>query len=68
MDKGEVMQYQKCPICDGRGQVSGGYFDSPGYVDEQGNRRWTSGHAAEACRVCQGQGIIKESSQEVVKE
>ena len=55
--------WQKCPICDGRGLVSGGYFDSPGYIDEQGNRQWTASNAAEMCRVCQGQGIIQTPSE-----
>jgi len=54
--------WQKCPICDGRGIVSGGYFDSPGYIDEQGNRLWVSDHAVEMCRVCGGKGIIESPS------
>ena len=52
------MEWQKCPICYGCGLVAGGFFDCPGYIDEQGNRTWTSGNAAETCRVCEGKGII----------
>jgi len=48
--------WQKCPICDGTGLVSGGYFTSPGYHDEYGN--WTSNNAAERCKVCNGEGIL----------
>lgn len=51
--------WQRCPICEGSGMVSGGFFGSPGYYDEYGNRHWTSNNAAETCRVCQGQGIIE---------
>ena len=58
------MKWQKCPICDGCGLVSGGYFTSLGFIDEQGNRQWTSSNAAETCKVCQGQGVILESTQQ----
>lgn len=46
--------WQKCPICDGTGQVSGGYFLRTGDTNQ-----WTSGNAAEVCQVCKGQGIIE---------
>ena len=52
------MSYQKCPICNGTGQVSGGYFDRAGDCDT-----WVSGNATEICRVCQGRGIIAEPVQ-----
>jgi len=51
--------WQRCPICNGCGLVAGGFFDSPGYYDEWGNRQWISSNAAEVCKVCNGQGIIQ---------
>ena len=45
--------YQKCPICNGTGIVSGGFFDHAGDMGT-----WVSDHAEETCRVCQGKGII----------
>ena len=45
--------WQKCPICDGSGIVSGGYFERCGV------EQWTSANAAETCWVCGGSGIIK---------
>lgn len=52
------MEYQKCPICNGCGLVSGGFFDVPGQIDEYGNRTWVSDHISETCRLCKGEGII----------
>lgn len=42
----------KCPICDGVGQVPGGYYNRAG-VNE-----WASTTVAEVCRQCNGTGII----------
>jgi len=56
--------WQKCPICGGCGLVGGNFFDSPGSIDEYGNRTWVSDHVSEACKVCGGKGII-ESPPEV---
>lgn len=50
------MKYQRCPICNGAGQVSGGFFDRAGDCDF-----WTSGNSTETCRVCNGSGIILET-------
>jgi hypothetical protein len=52
------MSYQKCPVCNGVGQVSGGYFDRAGDCDT-----WVSGNSTEKCKVCQGRGIIAEPVQ-----
>lgn len=41
----------KCPICEGRGIVAGGFYNSVG-------NEWTAGNAAEPCRQCNGEGII----------
>jgi len=38
--------------------VAGGFFDSPGYLDECGNRHWSSANSQEVCRVCNGKSII----------
>ena len=47
------MEWQKCPICNGSGLVSGGFYNHAGDYPY-----WTSGNAAETCRACGGQGII----------
>ena len=50
--------WQKCPICDGTGNVSGGYFmragDSP---------TWTSDRTIEECQKCNGTGVIETPEQ-----
>ena len=40
----------KCPICEGRGIVPGGFYESLG-------TSWTSDRISELCRACSG-GII----------
>ncbi len=47
------MEYQKCPICNGNGQVSGGFYDHPGDCPY-----WVSDHTSEVCRSCNGCGLI----------
>jgi DnaJ-class molecular chaperone len=47
------MEYQVCPVCNGNGKVSGGFYDHPGDYPY-----WTSDHTMEVCRTCQGRGII----------
>ena len=47
------MAYQKCPVCNGNGTVSGGFYDHPGDCPY-----WTTDHTTETCRTCQGRGII----------
>jgi len=47
------MEYQKCPICNGNGSVSGGFYNHPGDYPE-----WTSDHIMEVCQTCKGTGII----------
>ena len=47
------MAYQKCPVCNGAGIVSGGFFDHAGDMPT-----WVSDHTTEMCRTCQGRGLI----------
>ena len=49
------MAYQKCPVCNGVGQVSGGYFARAGDFNS-----WTSAHAIDICQLCKGKKIIDE--------
>lgn len=58
-----MSEWQKCPVCNGVGQVSGGYFDRAGDYEF-----WTSGNATEVCRVCKGKRIIKKPDEEVEDE
>lgn len=53
------MEYQKCPICNGNGIVSGGFYDHPGDYPH-----WTADHTMETCRSCQGTGLIIKPSLE----
>jgi len=41
-----------CPVCLGKGIVSGGFYNSPPYCDQ------VSTSTTEQCRQCSGQGII----------
>ena len=45
------MHAEKCPVCEGRMIVPGGFYNS---TSREG---WTSSCAAEPCRNCQG-GIV----------
>ena len=49
------MSFQKCPICNGVGQVSGGYFGRAGDYD-----RGIASDTIEVCKICRGWGIIDE--------
>jgi len=42
---------QKCPICEGKGIVAGGFYNHTGET-------WVSDRTAETCRQCNGKGII----------
>lgn len=46
-------EYQKCPICDGTGQVSGGYFTRAGDAEQS-----SAATTMDVCRICGGKGII----------
>ena len=50
--------WQKCPICDGTGNVSGGYFTRAG-----DSPTWVSGNTIETCQTCNGMGVIKTPDQ-----
>jgi len=45
--------WQKCPICNGTGLVSGGFFSHAGDCET-----WVSDHTTEMCQRCQGIGTI----------
>jgi len=47
------MEWQKCPICNGSGQVSGGFYNHAGDYPY-----WASDRTMEMCRTCNGQGMI----------
>ena len=49
------MEYQKCPICEGNGSVSGGFYSHAGDCPY-----WTSDHTMEICQACNGTGLILE--------
>lgn len=50
----KIGYWQKCPVCDGVGMVSGGYFLRAG--DYHG---WTSDKTMESCKVCGGTGLLQ---------
>jgi len=47
------MEYQKCPICNGNGIVSGGFYNHPGDYHV-----WVTDKTTEICRTCNGYGLI----------
>jgi len=57
------MKWQKCPVCNGAGQISGGYFDRAGDCNT-----WAATNVTEICRVCQGAGIILEAPDKESKD
>lgn len=46
--------WQMCPVCNGVGQVSGGYYLRAGDCNHS-----VSDRAMEMCQTCQGKGIIE---------
>ena len=50
---GMMSEWQKCPVCNGVGVVSGGYFTRAGDFPY-----WNSDHTTEICKVCVGRGLI----------
>jgi len=57
------MEYQKCPICYGNGQVSGGFYTHAG-----DNPNWGANHTMEICRTCNGKGIIVKPDEDSIKK
>jgi len=51
------MSFQKCPVCNGVGVVSGGYFTRAGDCNS-----WVATSAYECCLTCEGRGIIDETT------
>jgi len=47
------MEWQKCPVCNGSGLVSGGFYNHAGDC-----LTWMSNCTIEVCRTCDGKGII----------
>lgn len=45
--------WQKCPVCEGRGIVRGGFYDLSSIS-------LTNGTLTEPCRTCKGRGIIEQ--------
>ena len=41
----------KCPICEGKGIVPGGFYTATGET-------WTSDRTTEICRACSGTGLV----------
>lgn len=54
-------EYQKCPVCEGRGEVPMGFYNLCfGYIPNG------TCITPEICRTCQGKGIIVKPGQEVL--
>ena len=48
-----MAEWQKCPICNGVGQVSGGFYTRAGDYPFR-----NASNALEICRTCDGKGVI----------
>ena len=48
-----MAEWQMCPVCNGVGQVSVGYFTRAGDCNQ-----WASHSVLEVCRICEGKGLI----------
>jgi C4-type Zn-finger protein len=46
-----ITEWQKCPVCEGRGLVPVGFYNAYPYTT-------TGGQTTETCRTCQGKTII----------
>ena len=54
------MQAVKCPVCNGNGQVSNGFYSHPGDYPY-----WvTTGASPELCRSCNGKGWVEVAEDE----
>ncbi len=51
----------KCPICEGHGMVSAGFYESVAVV-----KHTTSSHSTETCRSCWGTGLLWEKEKPTV--
>ena len=54
--------WQKCPICDGVGQVTAGYFLRAGDYNQ-----WSSDHTLDTCEACNGKGLIETPEQKTIE-
>ena len=52
-----MSEYQKCPVCNGRGIVPQGFYMVP-----EGQDFSSSSTAPETCKTCSGSGIILKPS------
>ena len=57
--KGGSMKAVLCPVCNGVGQVSGGFYDRAGDCPI-----WVSNKTTEPCRSCNGRGWVEVSEGE----
>jgi len=48
----EGLMWQRCPVCDGRGDHMRGFYDGPGPTSSDGTTRVT-------CRTCNGLTVIR---------
>ncbi len=59
----EYGEWQKCPVCNGVGSVSGGYFARAG-----DSEYWASSSTTDTCLICDGKGILMKPIVEKVKK
>lgn len=56
-----ITEILKCPVCNGRGIVPGGFYESIGDT-------WISNGATDSCRSCQGKGTIHVRTLQTMEE
>jgi len=52
------MKAEKCPVCNGVGLVSGGFYSRPGDCEA-----WVASEMMETCRACGGKGWVEVSEE-----
>lgn len=64
-----MTEYQKCPVCEGKGEVAPGFYlrRYPGVIGGAGMTCHNGSPDPEPCRTCRGRGIVARPPEEKEK-